>query len=510
MKAEDFREDYQIFNEAAQKFFAKELKPAEFKGTSGGFGSYAQRGAESVMLRLRMAGGRATKERLRFISKSIRQYHISLMHFTTCQAIQFHNLDLEAVTALATEALDYNIITRGGGGDNPRNVMVSPLSGVEMGEYFDVLPYAEAAGEYMLGFIRTRKFPRKYKCCFSNSPANRPHATFRDLGFTANPDGTFDVYSAGGLGPNWKKGVKVGEHVKPEKVLYYIEAMADMFVSYGNYESRARARSRYMQDVLGDSYAEKFREKLDAVIASGRDLDIHAEAAEISKKGDGTTAKGPRVIPQKQNGLYTVVYHPLGGCPDPMRFADLADAVVEIEGSEIRIDPEESCYIINLTGAEAEKILAMTEDSEVSEFGCSVACIGSSICQQGVRDSQALLKAIQDASREWDFSAEYLPKLHISGCPSSCGTHQIGRIGFRGAAKKAEGAMQPAFVLFVNGNDRQGEERFGEEIGTILQTEIPSFVHDLGLALAEAGEDFDTWYEKNRDAFMAIAGKYTA
>ncbi len=50
--------------------------------------------------------------------------------------------------------------------------MCSPLSGVESGEYFDVLPYAEAAGEYLMNFIKAPKMPRKLKVGFSNSPAN--------------------------------------------------------------------------------------------------------------------------------------------------------------------------------------------------------------------------------------------------------------------------------------------------------------------------------------------------
>lgn len=49
---------------------------------------------------------------------------------------------------------------------------------------------------------------RKLKVCFSNSPANLPHATYRDLGFAARADGRFDVYSAGGLGNNPRFGVK--------------------------------------------------------------------------------------------------------------------------------------------------------------------------------------------------------------------------------------------------------------------------------------------------------------
>ena len=47
-----------------------------------------------------------------------------------------------------------------------------------------------------MGIIKTVKLPRKLKVGFSNSPANVTHATFRDLGFVAKENGTFDVYSA--------------------------------------------------------------------------------------------------------------------------------------------------------------------------------------------------------------------------------------------------------------------------------------------------------------------------
>ena len=46
-------------------------------------------------------------------------------------------------------------------------------------------------------------------------------------------------------------GVKVAENVKPEEVLYYVEAMVRTFTTYGNYESRAKSRTRYMQETLG-------------------------------------------------------------------------------------------------------------------------------------------------------------------------------------------------------------------------------------------------------------------
>ena len=126
----EWKKDYEEFEKVTRQFYNGEVSVPEYKGFSGGFGSYAQRGGKASMLRLRLPGGRLSKEKLGFIAESIEKYHIDKLHFTTCQTRQLHNLNADAVCELAVAALDYGIVTRGGGGDFPRNVMVSPLSGV--------------------------------------------------------------------------------------------------------------------------------------------------------------------------------------------------------------------------------------------------------------------------------------------------------------------------------------------------------------------------------------------
>lgn len=508
MQAVEWKEDYKEFEEVTRQFYAGEVPVPKYKGFSGGFGSYAQRGGKASMLRLRMPGGKISKEKLGFIAKSIEKYNINKLHFTTCQTVQLHNLDADAVCGLAVEALDYGIVTRGGGGDFPRNVMVSPLSGVEADEYFDVTPYALAAADYLMGLIKTVKLPRKLKVCFSNSPANLPHATFRDMGFAAREDGKFDVYTAGGLGNNPKMGVLTAQAVEGSKILYYIQAMVDLFTTYGNYENRAKARTRYMQDVLGDKYVEEFAEKLEAVFASGINLDIDVKEELVTKHGDGVKVEDRRAVAQKQDGLYAVKYHPIGGCPSPEKIMELYKVILDMDQVELRLVPDESVYIVNCNGAEAKKILAITEDGARNLFENSVACIGASICQVGVRDSQKLLATLVEASREWDYADCVLPQIHISGCPSSCGTHQIGRIGFRGGVKKVDGKPEPAFVLYVNGEDREGYEQFGEQIGTILEKDIPVFLKELGQEISDRGCKYDEWYAAHADRFKEIAAPY--
>lgn len=528
----EFKEDLKDFREMTEKFYAKEVSIKDYKGFSGGFGSYAQRGGEASMLRLRMPGGRITKEKLKFLVDAIAAYDVRRVHLTTCQTVQFHDLGMKAVCDIMERAMEVGIITRGGGGDFPRNVMVSPLSGVEQGEYFDVLPYAERAGDYLMGMIKTVKLPRKLKVGFSNSPANVTHATFRDLGFIAKENGLFDVYSAGGLGNNYKMGVKVAENVKPEEVLYYVEAMVRTFTTYGNYESRAKSRTRYMQETLGvEGYKKAYQEKLLEVKAEFKDSllikessvsaeqESNAEESVVNIKEQESQLKNvaaypqtesasERVITQKQAGLYAVAYHPVGGMVPAQKFEEIYEGIKNAAKAEVRVAPDETLYIINLNAQQAEKIHKITADGAKNLFETSVSCIGSTVCQIGLRDSQGLLASIVEAVEPYHFADGVLPRIHISGCPSSCGTHQIGKLGFRGASKSVNGKAEPAFAFYVNGQDTQGEERFGEEWGVMLATDIPKFFVELGTVISEEKVSYEQWYKKNMDTLKNIAEPY--
>lgn len=511
MSAKEWKKELEEFKEKTAAFYAGEMSKADYKGFSGLYGSYAQKDGKASMLRLRMPAGCVSKKNLAFLADSIKKHHITKVHFTTCQTIQLHNLEPETVVDLVEEALNAGIVTMGGGGDYPRNVMCSPLSGVEKDEYFDVLPWAQAAGEYLLQFIRAEKMPRKLKVGFSNSPRNLTHATYRDLGFTAREDGRFDVYSAGGLGNNPRFGVKMAEGVEPEKILYYIKAMWLTFRENGNYQNRGKARTRYMQESLGgpEEYKKTYLDNLQKVMESGEDLDVSVETSPVAKKGDGTVPEeDSRVLSQKQEGLYTVVWHPVGGQPAPESLIALNDIVQNMEEVELRLAPDETAYIINLTAEEVKEILEATKDSAATLFESSVSCIGASICQVGLRDSQALLRRCVEEVRKADIPDGALPQIHISGCISSCGTHQTGALGFRGIVKPVDGKPQPAFMLYINGNEYQGKEAMGREAGTMLETDIPQFLVELGKTVAARGTDFVQWNQENPDGIDQIASKY--
>lgn len=501
------------FEEETLKFANGDLNKKDYKGFSGKYGSYAQRDGKSHMLRLRMTGGRMTREKLKFALDEIRKHDIDPVHFTTCQTLQLHNLQPDQVFDIMKGALGANIVFYGGGGDYPRNVMATPLAGTDKDEYFDVMPYVQAAAEFLMHFIDTEKMPRKLKVGFSGCDKDLPHVTFRDLGFQATPEGKFDVYAAGGLGNVPKLGVKVAEGIDPADICYYIVAMIETFKKYGNYQNRSKARTRFMQDALGgpEAFREKFTEELERVKA-GEDLtlDVLPDTA-ITKTGDGSVVEESwRVKAQKQPGLYSVLWHPAGGTPDRHVFENLAEAVLAMDQVELRISPDESVYIINLTGGEAKKVLDIIDsDTAHVPFETSIACIGASICQVGLRDSQDMLAKIQAAVSEAGVGA-YLPQLHISGCPSSCGSHQVGEIGFRGGIKMVDKKPVPAFNLFLYGSDKLGAEALGKDMGPMAIDDIPAFVVKLGQIVKESGQDWETWHAKNPEGIEAAALEYLA
>lgn len=118
--------------------------------------------------------------------------------------------------------------------------------------------------------------------------------------------------------------------------------------------------------------------------------------------------------------------------------------------------------------------MSLTPDTAYNAFTSSVACIGSTVCQMGMGDSQSLLTSCFEEMATQYAASDALPQIYISGCPSSCGTHQIGELGFRGTVKVIKGTAHPAFTMYINGCSLQGSEHLGEEAGTLLAEDIPS------------------------------------
>lgn len=502
------RSDFQQFNDISHKYENKEISAKEYKSVSQGFGDYLQRDNHQ-MLRIRIPGGRMTPDMVGTILDVCGYYDIEAVKISTGQALQLHDLSPHEGRRLILRLLDAGIVTRGSGGDNPNNITASALSGVERGEYFDVQPYAKAADEYLLRYTGTAPLPRKFKIGFASAPTPEIHATMKDIGFLANRDHTFDVYAAGGLGIRPMLGLRVAEHVPPEKMLYHLRTMLDIYMENGNYKSRGKARSRFLQETMGvDGFTNAYRAHLQEVMEEGQ-LDLHVTEPVVTKTGDGSTARGFRVIPQRQEGLYAVSYHPAGGYLPLDHLKDIYTYIKDRDGMEIRLATTGGLYIINCTGNEANDLLKLTEGGAESDIENSVCCVGHTRCDIGPADSQGLLADCLDAVRKEHFSPHTLPRMRISGCPSSCAAQNIAAIGWRGLKRKdADGTPKDAYFFSYGGSAVPGHENLADGKIILFADQIPAFLVELGRRVEKTGLSFSQWLPDHEEELVELAKKY--
>ena len=60
------------------------------------------------------------------------------------------------------------------------------------------------------------------------------------------------------------------------------------------------------------------------------------------------------------------------------------------------------------------------------------------------------------------------PAAHLPAVPIRLGSDR-----FQRRCQTVDNVLKPAFNLYINGSDVQGQERMGKEIGTMLEEQIP-------------------------------------
>lgn len=500
------------FRELGHKFENKEISSLEFKATSGGMGVYAHRGGEEFMIRLRIPSGIMNAEQLRLIYKLAKEKKLESVHTTTRQAIQLHGLNIDEICDVMEEALNNDIYTRGGGGNFPRNVSISPLSGVDKDEAFDVTPYAQAVNEHFIKKITTYKLPRKLKVSFSSSDKDCGNAQVADLGFIAvkkDDKEFFKVYLTGGLGKNAAKAIAFDELIETKDVLYHVEAMTKFFIAEGNYDNKNKARSRYITERMGEEAALECYKKHLYKAKEENSLSLVVTTKKYSKVGVKVNLEHSRLIEQKQDGLYTVYFHPTGGILKLDTLDLILKKIQNLKDVEIRLSMSEGIYIRNLDGNEAKVLLDVTNNlGGETRLEQSTACIGVPTCQIGIAESQFLLNEILDYFKEKSFNKDILPSIRISGCNNSCGTHQIDRIGFAGKKKRVNDVPREVFELHMDGGLDKDAARLGRILGDIVREDVPKFLYDLAAKIDDLGITYDEFVRNNGEKLDNIVGRY--
>ena len=503
------KEEVEVLREKGTAFVEGTLSRNELKGFSGGMGSYAQKEVGKFMIRLRTPSGIVSREHFALILDYARRYGIDKVHVTTRQAVQIHDLTIDQVCDIMKDAIDHDLFTRGGGGNFPRNVSLSPMAGVDPKEVFDVTPFSRQLGDYFLRNATTYKLPRKLKVAFSSSNSDTAVATANDMGFIGVLDQgrpMFRLWLAGGMGSNPAESVPYDELVEPSEVLYYAEAMVRLFMAEGDYENKGKARTRYIVKRMGkDAFIECYKKHLAAV---REECHFEGIEAKVVKPLEHIPDTGnPLILPQRQEGRYAVILHPVCGQLKVEDGEKLQEMLEQMPEAEIRLSMDEELYIRNLTKDQAESLLKSMEDRMMmTNIRMSVSCIGTPKCQAGVNQSQTLCQSVIEAVKAADMDENLLPKMYISGCPNCCSRHVAAALGFAGRKIKVDGEMKEAFDCFIGGKVEADHTKLVGKSGTILAERIPEMIVKLGTMLT--GEKKDYAEAVADGSAMALIEKY--
>lgn len=320
----------------------------------------------------------------------------------------------------------------------------------------------------------------------------------------------FNVYIGGGLGRNPKLAAEADVVAETDEVLYHVEAITSLFIAEGDYGNPSKARIRYIKERMGEeNFINCYKEHLEKIKKEGN-LHIDVQEIQVDKQGEESSLNHFRLIPQKQKGLYSVYFHPIGGQLDIDTYKKLIDEIENIEEVQLRLSMTEGLYIRNLNSAEAERILNLTQGiGGETRLEQSVACIGVPTCQIGALNGQGTLREIIDVFRKEGVSGDIIPSIHISGCHNSCGVHEIGIIGFAGKLRRVNNQSINVFELHIGGKLGVETTKLGSYYGDILQENVPEFLLKLAKNVGTDKLDFYEWLEKNEERLKEIFKEYS-
>ena len=481
-------EETEIFGQNVKLFRKGKISEDDFRRFRLQHGAYGSRLQQNYsMIRIKVPSGEMTPEQLEKIASLSEAFSIGSAHVSTRQNIQLHWVQLEDVSEVMRGLVEVGLTTREACGNTVRNVMCSHFAGVCPDEEFDSTPYAKAIARFFLRNPVCQNLPRKFKINFA---CCSQHGLVRiaDIGLIpAKKDGSsgFKIYLGGGLGAASFLGHQLEEFTSEVRLVSTCMAVVRLFDRLGNRENMARNRMRYLVNEMGWEKFQKLvikersnvemtvsletlgRYKVETEPQNMRQLLNGKKLPLINEKVDVNSDPYKRwlhtnVVSQKQNG-YFVVFITLGaGDITASQLRSLAKTIRDYSGEGCaRNTPNQNFAIRFIKAKDLPEFYNDLAKIGLANPGAltmssAVGCSGTTSCNLAITNSHRLAKEIQSKFIELGLdTADDLrdSTIKISGCPNSCGQHEVATIGFYGGASRIGGTMTPTYTMMFGGRD---------------------------------------------------------
>ena len=510
-------EETEIFAKNVRLFRQGKISEDDFRRFRLQHGAYGSRlRMDYSMVRIKVPGGEITPEQLEKIASLSEAFSIGSAHVSTRQNIQLHWVQLEDVSEVMRGLVEVGLTTREACGNTVRNVMCSHFSGVCPSEAFDATPYAKAIARFLLRNPMCQNLPRKFKinfsCCDSHGlvrvadiglvPTVKKSSSEMTTTTTTKAENTvetirgFKIYLGGGLGAASFIGHLLEEFTPEDRLLATCMATIRLFDRHGNRENMARNRMRYLVHEMGWERFQRMVLKERSIVEMTTsylteqlfDVKSHEDTRQLPKSSGRMTTmtKLPMLnvnvtkdspgferwlhtnaVPQKQEGYFTAFVTLGAGDITASQLRILASVIRDYSAEGVaRNTPQQNFALRYVRETDLPNIYEKLSSAGLANPGAltiasAVGCSGTTSCNLAITNSHRLAKEVQRRFLELGLDVDDSLRdatIKISGCPNSCGQHEIATIGFFGGATRMNNTMTPTYTMLFGGSAGEAGE----------------------------------------------------
>ncbi|MGD6856992.1 nitrite/sulfite reductase [Bacillus infantis] len=456
-------------------------------------GLYLQRPKEDgyFMMRVNVPSGILTKPQVDALAGIARDYGRGVFDITTRQAIQFHWLEISQIPDIFNRLVAVGLSSAGACGDITRTIVGNPIAGLDPHELFDTTEIVKEVYTYFQKNEDFSNLPRKYKMSISANLHNASNAEINCVSFTPAVkviDGDkrkgFHLKVGGGLSSRPYLAETLDVFIEPERTLETAIAVTTIFRDYGYREKRHLARLKFL---MADWGPEKFKEKL---------LEYTGPLPEKGTEPAGGWNAGYfyGIHDQKQPGLKFLGFNVPVGRLSADEVFELSRISAHYGNGEIRTCNSQNLIIPNIPEENVEALLQEPIFSRItinpnSFIGHAVSCTGIEYCNLALVETKERMRVIAE---ELDnrITLDVPVRIHMVGCPNSCGQRQIADIGLQGMKVRNENKeMVEAYEIYVGGTLNAGG-KFNEKLKGKVEAE----------KLADVLEELLQFFKKEKSA----------
>ena len=485
-------------------------------GVTGGKGGEGLT-TEYFMMRIGMPNGIVSSSQLRAIGGISRKYARNLADITVRQNIQLHWLTIESLPEVVDALSTIGLSPKGACGDVVRNVTGCPLAGVAADELIDSSALATEISHLLQANSDYYNLPRKFKISVTGCPSWCTYPEINDIGLTPvkhNGEVGYSLRVGGGLSNEPHLAVRLNAFILPHQAVPVARAVTEIFRDQqGLRQSRDSARLKYLfmkEGWTAESFLTELQSRLDFALLPGVPEQVP----------DDSLRDHVGVHPQRQQGLSYVGASVLNGRLSGEQLQAAADLADRFGSGALRATVSQNLLFIDIpnekTAELARELGQIGLHVEGSPFWRgAIACTGTEFCKLAITETKGFTRWLVDELEERLPQFDQDLKLHVTGCPNSCGQHWIADIGLEGKKIKHEGKLADAYYFCLGGSVGR-YAAIAEPAGyRCLATQVPEAIERLlreYLASRQPSENLRAWCSRhtNNELRAHLAGEVLA